>query len=1218
MNPLNDEQLQAISLRGASILVSAPAGSGKTKILVERILSLIKTEGYFIDELLVLTFTEAAATEMKQRLLLALDQEILHSDGWIKAHLKENKARLDQAYVMNFHGFCGEILRKYGYLIGVDPGYEILADSEAIQQQILDDLLEQWTNQEEIASFIQLYFPEYRYDGFKAWLLSIYRFSHTMDDFHAFYQEVEDLYQEMIDQEDITTWRYFPVILSRLKKAAQEGLQYVEKTAQFAQDEGLETFMYRPEKQGKVGQKQPIPYDALKDYYHHLLEILTVCQRETFLQDCLKEPEKAYTMKYDEEIEKKTKDRFNDLKQKATKHFIETFESLIDQDVQQRTEILKTTLAHLRLLLGPQGLLEQFLERYQQYKHYHHLLDFNDLEKQAIALLEPQYGVSEVLYTKLKEIMIDEYQDTNKIQETLIQKIIAFKEPSIPCFMVGDMKQSIYRFRQADPELFKEKYDTFSQDDQHMLQSKTRRIDLKYNYRSNKVVLDSINYLFNSLMDEQVGGLAYYQDPSAWLNYDYARKEKISGDLSFIRQSVHERLKHDRRFETEVLLVNKESEDARELQNEEYEAHMVARRILELMKETLDDRDFKPRGIHFKDMAILMRSTTSFLTFKKVFDQYHIPSQIVLSQGFKSTIEIENMLYFLKALDDPYDDLALLSILRAPYAFTSFRENQLTSIRLKDKSSSLYTLLQNEEDEKIKQFLEIFEALRGMSQTRSFYDLVSAIYEKTQYVQFVSGLLNGSQRKANLILWHKMVQERDSKDLTLRSLIDTFERMQDSPTATIPSSDDDSVVFMTIHKSKGLEFPIVFVSGLQHQFNMSDRQAKMMMDKHLGMSLKVRKTFSIQEGALTYGPLIGEYKTGYHELIASQQEQLTLDEEMRILYVALTRASQKLILTGVMSPKHLVDWLEEAYDQQIPAIRKDQDEVIYTALARHQFNDLDWLGIALVRHPDIQHCLKKLSLQEELQQKINEQCLRVSLSWPQIDAIACSQFYLAFYDKASLVVEKMKPQSCLLDQENHKLQQDRARARKISTQERVVSVTDLQKEVNEHYLMDHTTSKTILSPTERGTLVHAFLEFLPLKEHLSIEAEIERFTTHDLEREALLEEKADLEAFLQSDAFQEMLKAPIVLKEECFNVLDEEKKQMVHGVFDVVCVYEDHLTIIDYKTDRLSTASTQAQLENLHRVQMNYYQHVLEKLYPDQKVEAWVYYLYLHQYVIVS
>ena len=258
------------------------------------------------------------------------------------------------------------------------------------------------------------------------------------------------------------------------------------------------------------------------------------------------------------------------------------------------------------------------------------------MENYTHQLLLPEYGVVDILYHRLKEIMIDEYQDTNQIQESLIALIAQYQEPFIPLFMVGDMKQSIYRFRQADPQIFLDKYNRFSLSDEECLQSQTRRIDLVFNYRSSKIVLDSINYIFNQIMDSQIGGLEYYLDDSARLNYDYDGKE--GGH----QKEARERFFKDDMKKTEILIDI--YDPASSLDKDQYEAHMVAQKILKLKESmTLDGR-----SVSYKDMVVLLRSTVSFLTFKKVFDQYHIPNHIVLSQGFLKANEIENMLTFFK------------------------------------------------------------------------------------------------------------------------------------------------------------------------------------------------------------------------------------------------------------------------------------------------------------------------------------------------------------------------------------------------------------------------------------------------------------------------------------------------------------------------------------------------------------------------------------------
>ncbi|MFR1294229.1 MAG: UvrD-helicase domain-containing protein [Coprobacillus cateniformis] len=502
----------------------------------------------------------------------------------------------------------------------------------------------------------------------------------------------------------------------------------------------------------------------------------------------------------------------------------------------------------------------------QERKKQLNQLDFSDLERYAHQLLEPQYGIVDVLYHRLKEIMVDEYQDTNQIQESLLLKISEYQQPAIPLFMVGDMKQSIYRFRQADPQIFSDKYDTFSLSDEDCQKTHTRRIDLVFNYRSSKIVLDSINYIFNQIMDKDIGGLEYYLDDSARLNYDYVGKENNQ------KESARTRFFSEKHLATEILIDI--YNPASSLDKEQYEAHMVAQKILKLKQEM----KIQNKPVDFKDMVVLMRSTVSFLTFKKVFDLYQIPNHIVLSQGLMNSNEIENMMTFLQGLAHPYDDIALLSILRQPYTMSNIDMETIAKLRTDHKEISLYECLSLSSDKRVIDFLDIFNELRLYSYTHSPYEVLKEIYRLTDYPLFVSKLINGSQRKSNLDLFLEIVLQTQEQNPYLAELIETLKNSSDFAPAQSSSESDNVVEFMTIHKSKGLEFPIVFVCNMHKQFNTQDSKERMMIDKRLGIALKPR----MRKNTENLNNLIIEYENCYRNMIARRQLDESINEEMRI------------------------------------------------------------------------------------------------------------------------------------------------------------------------------------------------------------------------------------------------------------------------------------------------------------------------------------------------
>ncbi len=590
INSLNDGQFEAVVTRNCSILVSAPAGSGKTKILVNRIMALIEEEHYDVDQLLVLTFTNAAALEMKQRLQVALQQRLQEDiNQQLEQHLLKQQQLLPKAYITNFHGFCSTLLKQYGYLINLNSKFDICTDPTIVKHQVLDYCIQTWVKDSSFVEFISTYFPEYYFNSFKNTIFKFENLSNTIYDFNNYLNEIKiSIYNHIIngDNSSLTSWPINQKIIELLKIQATMGLNKVYELANFARDHNLTFYYQNPFDNSKPKKADlPSPFDCHLKYYHEVINAIDSKDMEKIISTSNAALTKSYDSRglFDENNEE-YKAEYNRLKNNVIKFYKDKFKDLVYEDIEEFKLVLSTSIEPLEKLIK---YLEEYKQAYNKYKRDHNLIDFNDLEANALKLLQPQYGIANLLYNQLKEIMIDEYQDTNQIQETLINKIADFKEPKINRFMVGDMKQSIYRFREADPEIFNEKYLTFN----HL--PNTKRIDLKFNYRSNKIVLDCVNYIFNQIMDVNIGGLDYYLDDSAKLNYDFLRKEgaKELEDLTDVTLKASKRLEEEERFTSEVLLsyqTKTSSSDA------ELEAKIVAKKIQEIVGHLeLDNLDRK-------------------------------------------------------------------------------------------------------------------------------------------------------------------------------------------------------------------------------------------------------------------------------------------------------------------------------------------------------------------------------------------------------------------------------------------------------------------------------------------------------------------------------------------------------------------------------------------------------------------------------------------------
>ncbi|MFV0394006.1 MAG: UvrD-helicase domain-containing protein [Coprobacillaceae bacterium] len=1224
ISPLNEAQQEAVERRGCSILVSAPAGSGKTKILVSRILSLLE-EGYHVDELLVLTFTNAAALEMKQRLEQDLDARLKDNiDLRIQEHLLLQKQKLPTAYITNFHGFCSTLLKQYGYLLAIPSNFDIISDPLLIQHQILDECIDTWLQEDAFKKFITTNFNTYHFNDFKSLLLKLYTLSHNIDDFESYKVSLKErIYSPIINQDSIDSWCLASAIKEELKIKVIEGKNKLIELRNYCQTNGLTFFYNNPYEKGK-NVELPSPYDCYIKYFYNILQDLENESLQVIIEKGKPTLDKSYRASFDEET-KPFQKQYNALKTSITKGYITKFEDILYTDIKEFSEIMNVSYKTLDTLFT---LVSIFEKQYQKYKLEHSLLDFNDLEGFAHTLLDPKYHVVDALYHQLKEIMIDEYQDTNQIQETLIMKIAKYKQPDIPCFMVGDMKQSIYKFRGGDPEIFNEKYLTY---DTSSLSAKTKRIDLKFNYRSNKIVLDSVNYICNQIMDSDIGGLDYYYDESAKLNYDYLRKERALSkeDVDIVKK----RLDDEQRFTTEVLLM--EQNKGTDITTAEKEAMVVGKRIQELVgKLILDDYKVKTRPTEYKDIVVLMRNTSEFITFKKVFDRYNIPNQIVLSQGFLQAQEIINSIYVLRAIDNHLDDIAMVSMLKGNYVMSHFNEQLLLDIRI-DKTISVYdNILQyieskGEYSQQLETFIAYYHDLVIYSKSHSVKELMVKFYEDSQYPLFISSLINGKQRYANIeLLLEHLAQESDPLHVVVSKYIQRMENGINMSPGQVLSTNSNTVSFMTIHKSKGLEFPIVFVSQLHKQFNKQDSRERMIMDKQLGIAIKPR----IKQNIGDYKDVSVEYDNKYRKLIASAQTKELIDEELRIFYVALTRASQKLILSGAVKSFDQVQSWQQAIinNEDEDMVRNNsKDTVLLYRNIRNASNYLDWLGLSIIRHPQfIRQCKErefKNKIEDALLQDLKHNADTIAIYENPNNHFSNTEhakFKLSLITDSDIAEYSYQKEINSIPNTDTYIKYANFKYPKKNILEKSIAVTKKIKDGDREFIdvSYDTEENRIVKANDRGTIIHSVLENIPLQENIDIDialSSIYQLDIYSKEQITVIENyKHHLQQFIYSDVYQWLLKSQHVYREKNFT-LKEENGQIIHGIFDAIIINNNDITIIDYKTDRVAKNTNEETLIKLHQPQMEYYTKIMKKVFPNSNIRAVVYYLYINQYVIL-
>ena len=1198
----NQGQLQAINQRNASILVSAPAGSGKTKILVTRIVELLK-EGYSINNFLVLTFTEAAGNEMKQRLVTELNELVKTvDDAKLQHHLQQQIEDLPNAYITNFHGFCSTLLKKYGYLVGVMPGFEILSDPTILKQEVFQQCFEAWIHDSQITDFLSLYYPGYNFNEFQDMLLKLDGVAHSIDHFYDFIDQVINVtYCSFNDS--MQSNPFLKELITIFKEELVLAQNRLIELKCFCENNNISDFFERPDEQTPKKQSQPIPFHAMYDYITSKRKLaerpyLTL---DTFAHDMRQPIEKAYSMSW-KECDPKIKKEFTSLKEKVLKPLTDSIQKYIPENIDDFEQKMEISRQAIDMIMGRGHLLNQFQDLYQVKKHEVNQLDFNDLEYYTNKLLTENNDVFKEITRPLKEIMVDEYQDTNAIQEALIN-LLSDHRQTANVFMVGDMKQAIYRFRQADPHLFLEKYNSFSQIDIKPKASDIR-IDLKFNYRSSKIVLDSINYIFDQIMTQKIGGLKYYYDDSAQLHYDYVGKE------NGLVEEAKQRFASQKDSTTELLISIHDKDSQHE--KEYYEAHMVAQRILELK-----ENGFNGKSIDYNDFAVLMRTTSSFVTFKKVFDFYHIPSHITLSAGFMSSNEIVNIMTFLKAIQNPYDNLSLLSVLKLPYRISHIPLDTIAKIRINHKEEPLYELLQNSNDPQILSFLEAFQELLQYSYSHSPYELLLKIYDMTQYPLFVSHLINGEQRKANLDLFLEVVYNAEQSQPYLKDLLTYLDNAHDIAPAQTSSGSSHMVEFMTIHKSKGLEFPIVFVSNLHKQFNKQDSQNKLILDRYLGAAIKPR----LRKSSPECEDVTVEYDSYYRNVIGKRLDNEGINEEMRILYVALTRASEKLILTGALKSMDEIVNIQRKLlineDRDMRDMYSVKNVILYDQL-RKTNSYFPWILAPLLRHPDI---IQQELLYDDLKPYANKLMNKKLSKFLHSDEIEHAKFAMTI--KTNKEIMDSVPEQSAQEQniDSHKQESYLAYEYPYDIYKpHKVAVTQINKIKDDHHVIDEDNPEFAVNAANKGTIVHLLMSLLTF-DHDDLPTLI-----HQMREEQLIDDEGldilkdyqeKIQNFIDSPIYQEIASSDYIYKEKPFSYYDEKENQTVHGIFDLVFIKNNTVYVLDYKTDRVSPKTSDQRLKEKHEGQLHYYQKVLHEMY-QLETQAIVYYLHISKAITLD
>lgn len=1182
-----EQQLQAITTHHKSLLVAAAAGSGKTAVLVERIIAMITAphDPISIDTLLVVTFTNAAASEMRERISKAL-QEALQQNPQSE-HLYQQSLLVNKAQITTLHSFCLELVRSHFYLLDIPPSLKIMDEIEGrlLKQEVLEATLEAYyADTEKGLDFAQLVdqLGGREDEGIQNLILRLYEQSMSMAQPEAWLRQLAD---KLIHTDWIGS--YWPIVENMLI----QGCKRLEQALTIVrQAEGLERYetLLSDELTGfkRLEAAAASGWDALGQAL--TIEGSFFGRLPTLKKDTYDSEAKALAA----------------AEREQAKTLYKQLDSLlVGRTVQEMTDDL--VLEHPWVTLLAEVTIT-FMHAYQAKKQEKELMDFDDMEHYCLQLLYETTPEGQPVPTELSrtlqafyhEVMVDEYQDINDLQENILQGVARANN----LFMVGDIKQSIYGFRMANPQLFLHKYETFPL--KVRSDAPAMRIDLNRNFRCREHIIDAVNTIFERLMTGEAGDLLY-DERAALVNGAYYPPKADT--------TASEKI--------EALLIDRTRlEDEEEVQRGDrlpaiaIEAQAAAARIQELFdqeEQVYDPHLGEYRTIHYSDIVILMRSPkASAQVVQKQLEQVGIPVYAGYGDGYFEAWEVQIVLALLQILDNPLQDIPLTAILHAP--FGGFSEADLLELRLLDGRCDLYHALQiaaqSEESaaalrEKAQHFLEQLEQWRDAARQKETSMLIWQLYRETGFYDYVGALSGGSQRQANLRALHEKARLYEQTSFSgLFSFLKFVEQMrrqdQDLEPAKVLSENADVVRLFSIHKSKGLEFPVVFVLGLGKSFNFRDMQQEVVIDREYGLGMPV----ILPEKHIKYTTIAQLY-------IKHRLKQQALTEEKRVLYVALTRAREKLILIG--SVKNLKERYEEAIPGEIASPARCYLDWLLPII-KEQAQNGNWQlrmrgeeALSFSPEHTTEQTFDRAALRQLTPLAVPEDCqafqeiVNSKLSWQYGDP------YSAYIRSKVTVTE--------LD----RLRQGTENTRKVDSARRPLCMAE----------------KKGLSPAEKGTLLHLFMRHIDLKQPVS-EIAIQQLADR-LEAEHFIPagqaEADDLQkiyAFFQTNLGQRMQQADILYRELPFtlaldsrllepNALPDTKPVLLQGIIDCIWWEEDGWVLVDYKNDHLHPNDIEAFVQK-HQEQVQLYARAVEKIWKKPVKACYLYMFALNQYVPVE
>ena len=1196
-----NEQLQAIQEKNSNILVAAAAGSGKTAVLVERIIHKIIDEQMDIDKILVVTFTNAAASEMRERILEAIYKKLEENPE--NVHLQRQIILLNKASICTIHSFCLDVIHNHFYEIDLPSNFKIAdtAEIDLLKQEVLDDLFEQKYTEND-KDFIELLenYTNYRGDeALQELVLKIYKFIQSSPFPIKWLQEKLELLK--IEDKDISQTIWGELIIQTVEDDIQESIMQLEAIKSKIALYPEMTKFYQEICEDLIILKDLQNYNSWDELYIKLLNF-----------NFSKWP-------VDKKVTNDLKEDSKEIRDKVKKHIKEKTAKLLSCSQEQAVKDLKIITPILEKLAN---LVTEFTKNFAEKKKEKNCIDFNDIEHFALKILLDENNnpteVAKKYKEKFEEIAIDEYQDSNLVQEAILTSIS--KGNNI--FMVGDVKQSIYKFRQARPELFLQKYDEYKNKEEKT-QEDNLKIQLFRNFRSRQNILNITNLVFESIMSKELGDINYNENE--YLNYgaNYPETEEAKNCAGIAELDIID-LKED---ESITAFEGEEDEEEQErVEDDVLEAKFVANKIQELLNSDYMVFDKKQgyRKIRPKDIVILLRATSNLSPiYEKELSDLELPVFSDTSGTYLDTVEIQTILSVLKIIDNPLQDIPLVVVLRS--SICNFTDNDLITIRLTDRNCNFYEALiktrlicDGDLKNKIESFLEKFEKWKSISQYMPLDEFIWQIYLDTGYYQYVGLLPNGAMRQANLkTLFEKAKQYEKASFKGLFNFIQFIDKLKkqngDLASAKLIGENEDVIRIMSIHKSKGLEFPVIFLCNSHKKFNMQDLNDNILLHQDIG-----------------FGPTIMDtarkikYSSIAKDAIKLKMKQETLSEEQRILYVALTRAKEKLYITGrskdftkYAQDKNKILEMYESENIKLDAklMKKansylewimyvylfNQGRTITLKGEQYKLSDIITLNVSnkkdLLKALAKEEVVEQIDLKEEIEQilknkseeenKKSEQALKELLEW-----------------KYDYIVDTTLPTKSSVT----KIKQE-----KIKLEEMLKGIKSEEVGYKKSYTPKFMQEDKKISSAEKGTLVHLCIQRLDEKKDYELK-DIQNMILNLVEKEIITQNEADaidvnlIYQYTKSQLFEELRQAKEVHKEQPFyinipakDVVSEaensKKNILVQGIIDLYYIDKnDNLVLIDFKTDYISNEpNAKEKILDKYKVQLEIYKTALEQ-----------------------